>query len=307
MFHRGCYRPGQTRGSRVRGRGARGACGKAVASAGRGMRAWFARGADLPGDRWRDSLASAPFPCSGWAQPLAPRPGSCTWPSGRPTGGRWTRYTRPPWRPGWRCCTPHASDRSVTPATTPSSCATRTATMSRPSTTASLHALRRRCAEFRRFRRPLLAARLDEGLEALNLLWSGEPVTFPGDHVRTDDVVFLPTPVQRPRVPIWVGGVWPPRRPMRRAARWDGAVPILLSGDGGLPPQPDAATVREIHAFLAGCRAAAGLARSHLTWSCRVPPRPGRRLRRTWRDRWARRARPGGPSACGGTWKAPDR
>jgi len=66
-----------------------------------------------------------------------------------------------------------------------------------------------------------LAARLDEGLEALNLLWSGEPVTFRGEHVHIDDVVFRPTPVQRPRVPIWVGGEWPNRRPMRRAARWD--------------------------------------------------------------------------------------
>ena len=103
-----------------------------------------------------------------------------------------------------------------------------------------------------------LAARLDEGLEALNLLWSGEPVTFHGDHVRIEDVVFLPTPVQRPRVPIWVGGVWPARRPMRRAARWDGAAPILLSDGGGPPPQPDAATVRAIRAFLAGCRTAAG-------------------------------------------------
>ena len=55
-----------------------------------------------------------------------------------------------------------------------------------------------------------LAARLDEGLEALNLLWSGEPVTFRGDHVRIEDVVFLPTPVQRPRVPIWIGGVGRP-------------------------------------------------------------------------------------------------
>ena len=48
----------------------------------------------------------------------------------------------------------------------------------------------------------LLAAHLDEGLEALNLLWSGEPVTFRGEHVVVDDVAFLPTPVQRPRVPI---------------------------------------------------------------------------------------------------------
>jgi alkanesulfonate monooxygenase SsuD/methylene tetrahydromethanopterin reductase-like flavin-dependent oxidoreductase (luciferase family) len=104
-----------------------------------------------------------------------------------------------------------------------------------------------------------LAARLDEGLEVLSLLWSGEPVTFRGEHVVVDDVVFLPTPVQRPRVPVWVGGEWPARPPMRRAARWDGAVPILVSADGRRPAQPDAATVREIHAFLTARRAEAGL------------------------------------------------
>jgi alkanesulfonate monooxygenase SsuD/methylene tetrahydromethanopterin reductase-like flavin-dependent oxidoreductase (luciferase family) len=103
-----------------------------------------------------------------------------------------------------------------------------------------------------------LAARLDEGLAALNLLWSGEPVTFRGRHVVVEDVTFLPTPVQRPRVPVWVGGEWPSRPPMRRAARWDGAVPLLLPGHGSRPLQPDAATVREIHAFLTGQRAAEG-------------------------------------------------
>jgi hypothetical protein len=46
---------------------------------------------------------------------------------------------------------------------------------------------------------------------------------------------------------------------MRRAARWDGAVPILLSGPQRRSRLPDAATVREIHGFLAGQRAAAGL------------------------------------------------
>jgi len=105
-----------------------------------------------------------------------------------------------------------------------------------------------------------LAARLDEGLTALNLLWSGEPVTFRGEHVLVEDVVFLPTPVQRPRVPVWVGGEWPSRPPMRRAARWDGAVPLLLPGHGRKPLQPDAATVREIHRFLTGQRDRAGLA-----------------------------------------------
>ena len=104
----------------------------------------------------------------------------------------------------------------------------------------------------------VLAARLDEGLTALNLLWSGEPVTFRGQHVIIEDVVFRPTPVQRPRVPVWVGGEWPARPPMRRAARWDGAVPLLLPDHGSRPLQPDAATVREIHAFLTGQRVREG-------------------------------------------------
>lgn len=65
----------------------------------------------------------------------------------------------------------------------------------------------------------VLAERLDEGLHALDLLWSGEPVTYRGSQVTIDDVVFLPTPVQRPRVPVWVGGFWPNKAPMRRAAR----------------------------------------------------------------------------------------
>jgi alkanesulfonate monooxygenase SsuD/methylene tetrahydromethanopterin reductase-like flavin-dependent oxidoreductase (luciferase family) len=104
----------------------------------------------------------------------------------------------------------------------------------------------------------LLAAHLDEGLEALNLLWSGEPVTFRGEHVVVDDVAFLPTPVQRPRVPIWVAGIWPAKAPMRRAARWDGAVPILPELDGGSSRSPAPAAVAEVREFLDASRAAAG-------------------------------------------------
>ncbi len=117
----------------------------------------------------------------------------------------------------------------------------------------------------------LLAARLDEGLFALNELWSGSRVTFHGQHVIVNDVAFAPVPVQRPRVPIWVGGNWPAKRPMRRAARWDGAVPIIQvprdpegrslnpAGDRE-PPQPDAAFVREVNGFLRDCRSGAGRA-----------------------------------------------
>jgi hypothetical protein len=32
-----------------------------------------------------------------------------------------------------------------------------------------------------------------------------------------------PRPVQQPRLPIWIGGGYPHRRPIERALRWDGA------------------------------------------------------------------------------------
>ncbi len=69
------------------------------------------------------------------------------------------------------------------------------------------------------------ARKLDEGLAVLAGLWSGEPFSFEGDEFQIDGATFLPRPLQRPRIPIWVAGAWPNRRPFRRAARWDGVVP----------------------------------------------------------------------------------
>jgi alkanesulfonate monooxygenase SsuD/methylene tetrahydromethanopterin reductase-like flavin-dependent oxidoreductase (luciferase family) len=98
----------------------------------------------------------------------------------------------------------------------------------------------------------LLAERLDEGLGLLDRYWSGESVTHDGRHFHAQDVSLLPTPVQRPRVPIWIGGYWPHRRPMRRAARWDGAVPMFESATHGrVPPK---AEVRELVAYLSSHR-----------------------------------------------------
>ncbi len=68
---------------------------------------------------------------------------------------------------------------------------------------------------------------LDESLELLELLWTGEPVTYTGGHLTADDVQFLPRPVGG-RVPIWVAGRWPGGRPFRRAARFDGVWPVAL-------------------------------------------------------------------------------
>ncbi|MFB9733284.1 LLM class flavin-dependent oxidoreductase [Ornithinimicrobium kibberense] len=68
------------------------------------------------------------------------------------------------------------------------------------------------------------AAMLDEGLSVVDRLMRG-PTDVAGDHyrVRAD---LHPRPVQQPRPPIWVAGVAPHRRPLARARRWDGIVPI---------------------------------------------------------------------------------
>ena len=64
---------------------------------------------------------------------------------------------------------------------------------------------------------------LDEGLDVITRLWSGDPVSYAGTRHRLDDARMRPPPVTRPRIPIWVGGAMTKPRPRRRALRWDGA------------------------------------------------------------------------------------
>lgn len=94
-------------------------------------------------------------------------------------------------------------------------------------------------SEFEKFGEPgdarIRAEMLDEGLELLRRLWSGEPVHHRGPHYTVDGVALAPTPLQA-RVPIWIGGNRPAS--LRRAARWDGW--IADSADpAGLTLSPD--------------------------------------------------------------------
>lgn len=68
------------------------------------------------------------------------------------------------------------------------------------------------------------AEMLDEALTIVDGLWRGEPFRFEGKHYRVGEVTFLPRPVQRPRIPIWVGGGYPLIGPTQRALRWDGSM-----------------------------------------------------------------------------------
>ena len=72
------------------------------------------------------------------------------------------------------------------------------------------------------------ASMLDESLEILTAASSGEPVHHHGEHYAVDGMRFLPRPVQRPRVPVWVAGYPGRAKPLRRAARHDGFFPVNL-------------------------------------------------------------------------------
>jgi alkanesulfonate monooxygenase SsuD/methylene tetrahydromethanopterin reductase-like flavin-dependent oxidoreductase (luciferase family) len=100
------------------------------------------------------------------------------------------------------------------------------------------------------------AERLDEGLAILDGLWTGEPFSYSGQHYTVDRVRFVPRPVQRPRIPVWVGGVLPAARPIARAARWDGMVPIRYSAEGRLTTVSPA-DIADVRARFAAARPAA--------------------------------------------------
>jgi alkanesulfonate monooxygenase SsuD/methylene tetrahydromethanopterin reductase-like flavin-dependent oxidoreductase (luciferase family) len=93
------------------------------------------------------------------------------------------------------------------------------------------------------------ASMLDESLEILAAAWSGDPVHHRSEHYTVDGMRFLPRPVQRPGVPVWVAGYYGKPRPVRRAARHQGFFPIELDHAGQLA---------EIVADLAALRRDAG-------------------------------------------------
>jgi alkanesulfonate monooxygenase SsuD/methylene tetrahydromethanopterin reductase-like flavin-dependent oxidoreductase (luciferase family) len=67
---------------------------------------------------------------------------------------------------------------------------------------------------------------LDEGLDIITGVWSGEPFSHKGNHYQMEEMTFLPKPRQEPRIPIWIGGGVPHKAPFRRAARYDGVAPV---------------------------------------------------------------------------------
>jgi alkanesulfonate monooxygenase SsuD/methylene tetrahydromethanopterin reductase-like flavin-dependent oxidoreductase (luciferase family) len=86
------------------------------------------------------------------------------------------------------------------------------------------------------------ASILDDGLAVLDALLRGEAVSHHGPHFNVN-AQLRPGPVQSPRPRIFVAGVFPHRRPLVRALRWDGFFPISY---------PDLMTPEQIGTYLEG-------------------------------------------------------
>ncbi|GAA0454302.1 luciferase-like protein [Paractinoplanes deccanensis] len=96
------------------------------------------------------------------------------------------------------------------------------------------------------------AEMMDEGIDLIRALWAGES-HFSGRHYRYEvdqnDLAVAGRPVQE-RVPIWVVGVWPRPKSMRRVLKCDGVVP-----GGEMTP----GAVREMRSWLSSRGAPPGL------------------------------------------------
>jgi alkanesulfonate monooxygenase SsuD/methylene tetrahydromethanopterin reductase-like flavin-dependent oxidoreductase (luciferase family) len=93
------------------------------------------------------------------------------------------------------------------------------------------------------------AQMLDESLDILTGLWSGQPFSFDGEHYHLQEMTFLPTPAQSPRIPIWVVGAWPRNKSIRRALLYDGIIPAKMSADGSFAEMTPA-DIQELKLFV---------------------------------------------------------
>jgi len=102
------------------------------------------------------------------------------------------------------------------------------------------------------------AVALDESLEVLRRMWSGEAVEFEGERIAVHSPPFLPRPVQQP-LPVWVACRLPSRRPLDRAARNQGCFPLFDAGGSELPGLPEPELVATLRAELLGRGAEPGI------------------------------------------------
>jgi hypothetical protein len=82
---------------------------------------------------------------------------------------------------------------------------------------------------------------VDEGLDILTGLWKDQPFNYDGKHYTIKETKFFPppSPVQKPRIPIWVVGAWPKMKSMRRVLKYDGLLPTKMAGNKHVKVEPE--------------------------------------------------------------------
>jgi hypothetical protein len=98
------------------------------------------------------------------------------------------------------------------------------------------------------------AEMLDEGIDILTLLYKGKQFDYDGKHfhiklTRMDEVHYPPRPVQQPRIPLWVVGVWPRKNSMQRILKCDGLLPAKMNREGQFE-EVKPSDVQEMKAFI---------------------------------------------------------
>ncbi len=95
---------------------------------------------------------------------------------------------------------------------------------------------------------------LDETIDILDGLFQRRPFDYDGKHfplklTLLDEQYYPPKPVQQPRIPLWVCGVWPRKKSMRRILKCDGLLAQKMDEAGQfVDVMPE--DVRQMKAFV---------------------------------------------------------
>ncbi|MBZ0294098.1 MAG: LLM class flavin-dependent oxidoreductase [Anaerolineae bacterium] len=98
------------------------------------------------------------------------------------------------------------------------------------------------------------AEMLDESIDILTLLYQRKPFDYAGKHFHLkltllDEMHYPPRPVQQPRIPLWVVGIWPRTKSMQRVLKCDGVL-LEKRNAAGQDVEVTPADVREIQSFV---------------------------------------------------------
>jgi len=98
------------------------------------------------------------------------------------------------------------------------------------------------------------AEMLDETIDILTLLYQSKQFDYDGKHYHlkltlVDEMYYPPKPVQQPRIPLWVVGIWPYKKSMQRALKGDGILVEKRNPDGSIADVTPA-DIHEIKAFI---------------------------------------------------------